>query len=50
MQIAERLSEAGLEEDAKKLIKIAISYQEAEDKLAGYADEVETGATSRKVE
>lgn len=40
MQVATCLSEAGLEDDAKKLMKIALSFQEAEDKLTGYAGEV----------
>ncbi|BAQ75169.1 uncharacterized protein POS17_3475 [Pseudomonas sp. Os17] len=40
MQVATRLSEAGLEDDAQNLMKIAVSFQEAEDKLAGYAEEV----------
>lgn len=51
MQIAERMSEAGLEDDARALLKIAISYQETEDKLASYADEVKAGRIVRgKVE
>lgn len=40
MQVANRLSEAGLEDDARNLMKIAASFQDAEDKLAGYAEEV----------
>ncbi|MDP9504546.1 hypothetical protein Q7O60_16235 [Pseudomonas protegens] len=40
MQLATRLSEAGLEDDARSLMKIALSFQEAEDRLEGYAEEV----------
>ncbi|WP_426160171.1 hypothetical protein [Pseudomonas sp. TSRC2-2] len=40
MQAAVRLSEAGQEDEAKELLKIAASYQAVEDRLAGYADEV----------
>ncbi|MDP9514684.1 hypothetical protein [Pseudomonas protegens] len=43
MPVATRLSEAGLEDDAQKLMKIALSFQETEDKLAGYAEEVKVG-------
>lgn len=46
MQIATRLSEAGHEQEARELIEAAISFQEAEDKLAGYADEVRVGRIS----
>lgn len=47
MQVATRLSEAGLEDDARSLMKIALSFQEAEDKLAGYAEEVKAGRIVR---
>ncbi len=47
MQVATRLSEAGLEDDAQKLMKIALSFQEVEDKLAGYAEEVKAGRIVR---
>ncbi|MDF3188058.1 hypothetical protein [Pseudomonas paracarnis] len=47
MQAAVRLSEAGQEEEARELLKIAASYQDAEDKLAGYADEVKSGKLMR---
>ena len=47
MQAAVRLSEAGEEDEAKELLKIAASYQDAEDKLAGYADEVKAGRVVR---
>ncbi|WP_421549142.1 hypothetical protein [Pseudomonas sp. QD4] len=40
---AVRLSEAGQEDEAKELLKIAASYQEIEDKLAGYAGEMKAG-------
>lgn len=47
MQMAVRLSEAGLESDARELLKIAASYQDVEDRLAGYADEVKAGQIVR---
>ncbi|KRP69842.1 hypothetical protein [Pseudomonas lactis] len=47
MQAAVRLSEAGQEGEARELLKIAASYQDAEDKLAGYADEVKAGRIVR---
>ncbi|MFL1495084.1 hypothetical protein [Pseudomonas antarctica] len=47
MQAAVRLSEDGQEVEAKELLKIAANYQEAEDKLAGYADEVKVGRIER---
>jgi hypothetical protein len=34
---------AGDEQGAMELMKIAMSLQETEDKLAGYADEVKAG-------
>ena len=40
---AKRLLAAGDEHGANDLMKIALSLQEAEDKLAGYADEVKAG-------
>lgn len=48
MQAAVRLSEAGQEDEAKELLKISASYQEAEDKLAGYAEEVRVGTIARR--
>ncbi|WP_371857940.1 hypothetical protein [Pseudomonas sp. R26(2017)] len=48
MQVATRLSEAGLEDDAQKLMKIALSFQEAEDKLTGYTGEVKAGRITRE--
>lgn len=47
MQVAIRLSEAGLEDNARNLMKIALSFQETEDKLAGYAEEVKTRQVKR---
>lgn len=47
MQVATRLSEAGLEDDARSLMKIAASFQEVEDRLAGYAEEVKAGRIVR---
>ncbi|MBK5416376.1 hypothetical protein [Pseudomonas sp. TH31] len=47
MQVAVRLSESGHEDDAKELLKIASSYQDVEDRLAGYADEVKAGRIVR---
>lgn len=44
---AKRLLAAGDEASAEELMKIALSFQEAEDKLAGYADEVKAGQISR---
>lgn len=44
---AKRLLGAGDEQGANDLMKIAMSLQEAEDKLAGYADEVKAGRISR---
>ena len=38
--VAKRLLAAGDEQGANDLMKIALSLQETEDKLAGYADEV----------
>ncbi|NMY22829.1 hypothetical protein [Pseudomonas sp. WS 5410] len=44
---AKRLLAAGDEQGANDLMKIALSLQEAEDKLAGYADEVKAGRIVR---
>lgn len=44
---AKRLLAAGDEQGANDLMKIALSLQEAEDKLAGYADEVKAGGIVR---
>lgn len=48
MQAAVRLAEAGQEDEAKELLRIAAGFQEAEDKLAGYAEEVKVGRVVRK--
>ncbi|MBI6601885.1 hypothetical protein AO268_03745 [Pseudomonas sp. ICMP 8385] len=40
MKMAIRLSDAGFESDARELLTIIGSFPDAEDKLAGYADEV----------
>ncbi|MCK8669383.1 hypothetical protein M1M11_31355 [Pseudomonas azerbaijanoccidens] len=47
LQAARKLSEAGQEEEAEELLRIAVSFQETEDKLAGYAEEVKTGQIQR---
>ncbi|WP_246882813.1 hypothetical protein [Pseudomonas sp. MWU349] len=47
MQVATRLSEAGLGEDARILMKIAVSLQKAESKLTGYAEEMKAGGINR---
>lgn len=47
MQIATRLSEAGHEQEARELIEAALSFQKAEDKMEGYADEVKEGQIER---
>ncbi|UVK96482.1 hypothetical protein [Pseudomonas sp. B21-048] len=48
MQAAVRLSEAGREDEAKELLRIASSYQDIEDRLADYADEVRAGRIARE--
>ncbi|RTY77162.1 hypothetical protein [Pseudomonas veronii] len=48
MQAAVRMSEAGQEDEARELLKIAKSYQAVEDKLASYADEVKAGRIARE--
>lgn len=47
MQLAVRLSEAGLEAKALELTKKLEAFNHAEDKLAGYIDEVKTGQVTR---
>ncbi|WP_282395764.1 hypothetical protein [Pseudomonas sp. PS01298] len=47
MQAAVKLSEAGHEDDAQELIKIATRFQAVEDLMAGYADEVKEGQINR---
>ncbi|MFP3496208.1 hypothetical protein SB759_18435 [Pseudomonas sp. SIMBA_059] len=39
-----------LKEAADELMMIALSYQEMEDKLAGYAEEVKAGRIKREAE
>jgi len=48
MQAAVKLSEAGQEDEAKEPMRIAAGFQEAEDKLAGYAEEVKAGVILRR--
>jgi len=50
IQAAVKLSESGQEDDAKELVMIAMRFQEVEDLMAGYADEVKTGRLQRKSE
>lgn len=45
---AKRLLEAGDEQGANDLMKIALNLQETEDRLASYADEVKAGQISRR--
>ncbi|KMN06790.1 hypothetical protein TU84_19445 [Pseudomonas helleri] len=47
MQLAALLSEAGLETEALELVKKLEAFKDAEDKLAGYIDEVKTGQITR---
>jgi hypothetical protein len=47
LQAARKLSEAGQEKEAEELLRIAVSFQETEDRLAGYADEVKAGVITR---
>jgi propanediol dehydratase large subunit len=47
LQAARKLAEAGQEEKAEELLRIAVSFQETEDRLAGYADEVKAGVITR---
>ncbi|MDD1135811.1 hypothetical protein [Pseudomonas shahriarae] len=45
--VAKRMLAAGDEEGANELMKIAFSFQETEDKLAGYAEEVKSRQINR---
>ncbi|USW94203.1 hypothetical protein NHF39_23145 [Pseudomonas proteolytica] len=45
--VSKRMMAAGDEQGAMELMKIAMSLQETEDKLAGYADEVKAGQINR---
>lgn len=44
---AKRLLATGDEEGANDLMKIALSFQDVEDKLAAYAEEVKAGQLTR---
>lgn len=48
--VSKRMMAAGDEQGAMELMKIAMSLQEAEDRLAGFADEVKAGQISRAAE
>ena len=41
--IAVRLSEAGVEDEAKAILKLVQGFNDAEDALLGYAKEIGTG-------
>ncbi|MFL1527870.1 hypothetical protein [Pseudomonas sp. O230] len=47
MKMAIRLSEVGLEDDARKLLTIIDGFPDAEDRLAGYAEDVKVGRIVR---
>lgn len=47
VRIAGRLSAAGNEADAQALLRMIKVFQSDEDKLAGYAEEVKVGHTTR---
>lgn len=47
-QAAQKLSDRGLEAEALELISISLRFQEAENKLTGYADEVRDGRIVRE--
>ncbi|MCF5049321.1 hypothetical protein GIW77_24325 [Pseudomonas simiae] len=48
--VSKRMMAAGDEQGAMELMKIAMSFQETEDKLAGYADEVKAARIIRSAE
>lgn len=50
LRIAERLSLAGNEADAQAVLKMCTVFNDGEDRLAGYADEVGTGIVRGKAE
>lgn len=51
MRIAEHLSLGGNEADAQAVLKMCVVFQDGEDRLAGYADEVRDGViTMRKAQ
>ena len=45
--VAKRMLANGDEQGANDLMKIAFSFQETEDRLAGYAEEVKVGSITR---
>ena len=47
MQLAVRLSDAGLEAEALELAKKLAAFNDAEDKLTGYAMEIASGGIMR---
>lgn len=47
MRIAERLSLSGNEADAQAVLKMCQVFQDGEDRLARYADEVRDGVVLR---
>lgn len=47
LRIAERLSLAGNEADAQAVLRMCTVFHDGEDRLAGYADEVEGGQITR---
>ncbi|NWB59091.1 hypothetical protein [Pseudomonas sp. F1002] len=49
-QAAVKLSDAGQEDDARELTAIAMRFQEVEDLMDGYANEVKVGRISRAAE
>ena len=50
LRIAERLSLAGNEADAQAVLRMCTVFHDGEDRLARYADEVNTGQISRTAE
>lgn len=47
MRIAERLSVAGNEADAQAVLRMCTVFHDGEDRLVGYAAEVEIGLVNR---
>lgn len=47
MRIAERLSQVGNEADAQAVIRMITVFQNDEDRLAGYSEEVKCGFITR---
>ncbi|MEO8490959.1 hypothetical protein [Pseudomonas sp.] len=48
--VSKRMMATGDEQGAMEMMKLAMSLQETEDKLAGYAGEVKDGRISRAAE